>query len=545
MKTSPHLIRIQAIIACAVISAMTMAACAAPAAAPTATPPATTGPKYGGTLQLAYVQDITFLDPIRSTTIADLGLPYLYADTLVRWAGKNDEEPKIVPGLATSWDISPDGMTYTFHLRQGVKFQNLPPVNGREFTSDDVKFNVGRLIDPKTKSPYGPSAAAAIDRIETPDKYTAIYKLKRPEPALLMNIAAGTFGILAREVIERDGDADKTVIGTGPFMFEKYRVGVGVSFVRNPDYWDKGKPYLERVELTAMPDAGARLAAFRAGKIDRITDGVTNMQAIKGSVPGAQIVPGISLVGSCLEFNLQQTDKPWGDKKVRQALQYAIDYDGLIAAVLNGAGVRTDFLDMTFKDWGARQLPDLPKYDPAKARALLADAGYPNGFKTTLLQHTNRMDAWGGAAEPVAAQLKAVGVEAQIIPLGQADYIARLRTGQYEMATGALHCSRPEIDLNLTPMFQIGGSANRTGYKNPRVQELIDLQKKAVADVPLRQKYVKEIMSILADDQPVVPLFRQYDFHIAQPWVKGWNNAADPSVALAWYEVANVWLDKK
>jgi peptide/nickel transport system substrate-binding protein len=545
MKTFQHLAH--AFFACIIISALVLAACAAPAAAPTTTQPSAAGPKYGGTLHLVYVQDITFLDPLKSSTIADLGLPQLYADTVVRWAGKNDEEWKIVPGLATSWDVSPDGMTYTFHLRQGVKFQNLPPVNGREFISDDVKFNIERVIDPKTKSPLAPYMAA-IDHIETPDKYTAVFKLKIPEPALLINLAAGSSGILAREVVERDGDADKTVIGTGPFMFEKYKPGVGISFVKNPDYWEKGKPYLDRVELTAMTDPSARLAGFRAGQIDRLADGITNMQAIKSSVPGAVIVPGINLVGSCFQFNLRsnQADKPWANKKVRQALQYAIDYDGLIAAVLNGAGVRTDYLDMAmFKDWGARQLADLPKYDVAKAKAMLADAGYPNGFKTNILQHTNRLDAWGGAVEPLSAQLKAVGIEAVIIPAGQADYVSKLRSGQYELATGTLMCSRPDINVNLPPMYQTGGAYNRTGYSNIKVDELLAAQSKAAADTPTRQKYVKDILSIIDDDVPVIPLFRQSDFSITQPWVKGWDNAADPSVALSWYQVGSVWIDKK
>jgi peptide/nickel transport system substrate-binding protein len=231
---------------------------------------------------------------------------------------------------------------------------------------------------------------------------------------------------------------------------------------------------------------------------------------------------------------------------VRQALQYAIDYDGLIQAVLNGGGARTDYLSpKKFGDYGARQVVDLPKYDLSKAKAMLADAGYGSGFKATMLQHTDRLDAWGGAVEPLAAMFKKVGVDIQIAPLAQADYVSRTRSGDFELGSSVLVCTAPELDNNLSPMYKTKGTYNRAQYSDARVDELLGLEAKEYANTAQRQKYVKEIMQKLADDVPVIPLFYQFDSHITQSWTKGWDNAADPATSTAWQEIANVWLDKK
>jgi peptide/nickel transport system substrate-binding protein len=530
--------RVYVLLACIVVSVLVLTGCASPAVKQ----PATVGAKYGGTLHLAYVQDITFLDPAKSSTIADRAIPYLYANTLIKWVGKNDENPQVGPCLATSWDAAPDGLSYTFHLRQGVKWQNLPPVNGREFVAADVKWSFERVLDPKLNAPLA-AYYNAIDHVDTPDKYTVKVVMRTPDPYFLYAVCGGHIG--AHEVADQEGDLNKTVIGTGPFMIDKYTPGVGITFKRNPDYWDTGKPYLDRVECTSIVDPAARLAAFRSGQLDRVAEGKTNADLIKSSVAGAQIVPGINILGSCLVFSLDHKDQPWADVRVRKALQYAIDYDGLIQAVLNGSGSRTDYLAPSFKDWGARQIADLPQYDPAKAKSMLAEAGYPDGFKTTLLQHTNRLDAWGGAVEPLAAMLKKVGIDATIVPAAQADYVAKMREEKFDLATGVMICAAPDPDGSIVYMYVTKQGYNRSGYNNAKLNALVVDERKAAGNLSQRQQDFKQMLQMLADDVPVIPLYYQYDFSITQPWVKGWDNAADPATATAWYEVANVWLEKK
>jgi len=525
-----------------VIILLALVACAAPAAEPAATAPASTGPKYGGTLHLVYIMDLSSLDPIKSTSIIDRALPLLYGNGLVKQVGRNDEKIELAPNLATSWEISPDGLTYTFKLRQGVKWHNLPPVNGREFTSADVKYSLERMIDPKTKSPLA-AYVASIANIETPDKYTVVIKTRVIDPGLLWSLAGGV-GMVAREVIEQDGDASKTIIGTGPFIFEKYTAGVGFTFKKNPDYWDTGKPYIDKIELTFMPDAATRLAAFRAGQIDRLVEGRTNSDAIKNTVKDVQVIPGVQLSGSALIPSLKYPDKPWTNKKVRQALQYAIDYDGLISAVLNGQGSRTDFLSPTWVDYGARPIADLPQRDIAKAKAMLAEAGYPDGFKASIIQHTSRMDAWGGAVEPLAAMLKEVNVDLTIVPMQQAEFVSTHRAGDYELSTMVMTCNAPELDTNLTYMYRTGAPYNRAQYSNPELDKLLGLERKYFNNIPERQKVTKQIMDILHEDVPIIPLFYQYDNHLAQPWIKGWDNVADSATFCAWQQLPNVWIDK-
>ncbi len=540
--------KFQVLLALIIASILIITSCSSAAPAKPAVAPAVdAGPKYGGTLRVAYNMDINTLDSIMSTSIIDRALGYLYGDTLVRWSGKNDEAPKLVPHLAEKWEIAPDGMSYTFYLQKGVKFQNLPPVNGRECTAADFKYSLERIKDPKTKSPMAPYMAS-IASVEAPDKYTLKLVMKTPDPAMLTSLAGPNTSVLAREAIEQEGGAGnpKNIIGTGPFIIDKYTKGSGITFKRNPDYWIKGKPYLDSVECIYMPDPSARLAAFRAGQLDRVIEGKTSADLIKNSVPGANLVPGIALLGSGLVFNLGMKDKPWANVKVRQALQYAIDYDGLIQAVLDGAGARTDFLHPTaFADYGARPVAELPKKDLAKAKALLAEAGYPNGFKAAMVQHTTRMDAWGGAVEPLAAMLKEVGVDITIVPVGQADYVAKIRSGDFELMTSVVLATQPELDSNLSPMYKTKGAYNRAQFSNARVDELLALEAQNFTDTAQRQKYAKEIMQILAEQVPVIPLYYNYNTHITQPWVKGWDNAADPPQTFSWYQLANVWIDKK
>lgn len=540
MKLASYLSRLfKSIVFVAVLVALV--ACAAPTQ-PASPEPSAGGPKYGGTLRLAYIMDVSTLDPIKSTSLIDRALPLLYNDGLVKWVGRNDEEPKLAPCLATSWDISPDGLTYTFKLREGVRWQNIPPVNGREFTSADVKYGIERMMDPESKSPMA-LYLYSIKSIETPDKYTLILKTGSPDPGLLGSLASG-MGTVAHEVIEQDGDASKTIIGVGPFIFEKYTPHVGFTFRKNPDYWDKGKPYVDRVELTYMPDAASRVAAFRAGQIDRLVEGKTNLELIKSTVKDAQFIPGVQLTGSAFIPSLKYPDKPWANKKVRQALQYAIDYDGLINAVLNGQGSRTDYLSPSFVDYGARPVSELPQYDKEKAKAMLAEAGYPDGFKATFIQHTSRLDAWGGAVEPLTAMFKEVGVDCDIRPMQQTEFVSTHRSGDYEFSTMVVICAQPELDSNLTYMYMTGAPYNRARYSNPKVDELLQQQRVAFTNIPERQRITRQIMEILHEDVPIIPLYYQWDTHITQPWVKGWDNAADPNTGFAWQALSDVWIDK-
>jgi peptide/nickel transport system substrate-binding protein len=279
---------------------------------------------------------------------------------------------------------------------------------------------------------------------------------------------------------------------------------------------------------------------LRAGQVDR--DGIvdrTNADAIKRTNPNMVMNPGVDIRGTGLYFGIAKNPTPWGDARVRQAVKFAIDYDGLIASATDGAASRTDWLGPAYADWGVRAAADLPKQDIIKAKQLLKEAGYPDGFKTTLQgEPTNRN------LEPIAAMLKQAGIDARIQTMDKATAQSNLRTGNFEMGVAALTVESPDVDLNLYYMYRTGASHNYGQYSNPRVDELLDKQRIALAKTEERKQFVKEILSILDQEEPVVPLYLSYRYNVMQPWVKGWDNQADPTNQYAFHQIMNVWLDR-
>jgi peptide/nickel transport system substrate-binding protein len=529
------------------LAILLIGACAAPAASPKATPePAQTTPKSGGTLNLYVVMDVANMDPLVGATQPERAFSYLWGSRLVTWAGKDDEGLTLAPLMAKSIQVAPDGLSYTVNLKEGIRWQNIPPVNGREFTSEDVKYFFQHLLDPNFKTQYK-GYVAAVDHVETPDKYTAKIMMKEPSPAFLEGMAGGGFAFQAREVIEQYKDYSKVVVGTGPFIYvpEEAVPGSRYVFKKNPDYFEKGKPYVDRVQVTVLKDEAAVLAAFRGGQLDRIMVGKTTADNVLKTVTGVTAMPKVAMIGSGLCFGIKANPDTWGKAKLRQAVMYAIDAEGLIQACVSGAGQRLGFLAPFMAEWGATPADKLWKRDVAKSKQLLAEAGFPNGLKTTLLQDLGRMDAWGGLAEPVAAMLKDVGIDAEIKPMDKATYSAALRSGKYDIATVFASTERPgDVDNSLYNQYFSTATYNRSQYNNPRVDELITLQRKAFATPDVRKQYVKEILQIVENDTPIVPCFYSWNFNIVQPWVKGWDQAGDGAFDLDFLRVKEVWINK-
>jgi peptide/nickel transport system substrate-binding protein len=538
-----HMHKLFVAIVCIIALTVVLGACAAPAAKPPVTPP-TAGPKTGGILKIGMRTAPTSLDTFvtGNTGAAGYAVDKTFAQTPVRWTGINDPAAKVAPLLAKSWEISPDGLTYTFHLQEGIKFQNVPPVNGREITADDWVYHFNRIADPANKHPG--RTTMDMKSVVAVDKYTFTITTNQKSPGFLAYIANGPAVPWPKEVVEAEGGAAKNFVGTGAFILKTYEPNVKAVFTKNPDYWEKGKPYLDGVEAYFMLDASARLAAFRSGQVDVLPlEPKSNRDAIEKSVPGAQIQDGVGMVEAGLLLN--NTRKPFDNKQVRQAIQYAIDYDGIIKAAMDGGATRVGFLSPAFADYGAKQIADLPKRDIAKAKALLAQAGYPDGFKTTIMQNTGNMDYVGNAVEPMVAMLKEVGIEATIVQADATGFLSKWRAKDYDMAVQTLLTARPfDPDNSLRQQWPTKGGFNYIGYSNPKVDELVLAQQAAFPDKAARIPIIKQILAILEDEVPSVPLYVQTNYFIKQPWVKGWDNMADPQGNYSTQELPGVWIDK-
>lgn len=522
-------------------------ACAAPVTSPTATSTAPfSGPTYGGTLRIAIPLAPIAMDTVKAgTNNGSLGVYKTYNETLYKWSGRNNFDEKTAPWLATSYEISPDGYVWTFKLRQGVKWQNIPPVNGREFTADDVVYHWTRILDPKTRSPIRPTVSA-VTNVEAVDKYTVKFTCKEKIPGFLAYIIGPNAGVVPREVVEAEGGQERNWVGTGAFILKEYQEKVKAVFVKNPDYWDKGKPYLDSVEIYFIPDAAQRTAAFRAGQVDVLAlETKTIADQITKTTANTQITDACGILGSGIRFGVGQNPQLWGNKKLRQSFQYMIDYDGLIQAVLDGGGIRTGFLAPYMKEWGAKQVSELPKKNPAKAKQLLAEAGYANGLKTTILLDAANMNRWGGAVEPIVAMIKEFGIDATIQSMEAEAYTATARAGDFELATGVMLVERPlDPDNTLQQMWQTGSTFNYRTFENKKYDELIAAERAAFPDKTKRIPIIKDMLSMLEEEVPGVPLFISMQYVIQQPRVKGWVNCADPQNNFATHELPVVWLSK-
>src|SRR5262245_32483921 len=350
-------------------------------------------PKRSGILRVRSV-DPTHFDPHQTiSNRTHTTLSFIYS-RLVRHKVGGDVVPGafiLEPDLAERWEEL-DDTTYVFHLRQGVKWHNKPPVNGRELVAEDVKFTYDRfLTEPGNADRY---LLDAVDRVEVVDRYTVQFLLKEPYVWFLSVLAYPRgMWIVAPEVVQQFGDLKKpeTAIGTGPFLLERYEPNVKTIFKRNPDYYRDGQPYVDGVEWLVIPDESTGLAMYRTGQID-CGPGINwavrqpDLEALKKSHPHLIYQDFLSNTGGVI--NMRTDMPPFNDVRVRRAISHAIDRQALVEAVW-GRGAPSSAVARGLVEWslpieqlgaGARYY----EYDPKEAKRLLAEAGYPKGFKTQL-----------------------------------------------------------------------------------------------------------------------------------------------------------------
>ena len=445
-----------------------------------------------GVLKLAQTQDLVSLDPIATSDNPSIHAQLLIYDTLLR---PSTDATKLEPGLAESWTVSDDGLTYAFKLRQS-KFSDGTPV-----TAADVAFSLKRAgSDASSWKRF----FAGIDAIETPDERTVVLKLKSVFTPLLNNLALFSSAILPKKAFEAAPDKFfEKPVGSGPFTVAAWNKGQGLSLRKNAHYWQAGKPSLDGAEILVLPEGNSRVLKLQAGEIDAALEIPLNqMQSLGRS--GAVKTEVANVLRS--DFVLLNTKKkPFDDVRVRQALNYAVDKEGLVKALLYGAGkvANSPMPLMAYAD------PDLKPYahDVAKAKALLKEAGYPDGFKTSLLVHSGRPlhRQLGQALQSALAQ---VGVSAEIRLAEGGTHWSTTKAGDYEMAVS--YASSDTIDPDQMAGFLIvnpeRANAYHTEWKSERVNELY-LKERATKDGPERGAMFREMVRLAHEGAPSIFLF--------------------------------------
>lgn len=470
-------------------------------------------PKKGGTLVIAWEADPGVLVPGLSTggaTVRALVLMYdsLVHEDLTKPAGQVDSPP-ITPGLAERWTISPDGMTYTFALRRGVKFHD-----GTEVDAEAIKFNFDRALD--ERHPFFDATLRSINfslvgyrvikETRVVDRYTFQLVLTEPFPSLLRNLATRTTGIVSPTAMRRLGKDRFALapVGSGPFKFVEQERGVKAVLERNPDYWG-GAPLLDRVIIRPIVEAASRVAALMAGEVDVMVvippDSVHQLRFNRSIQVAFAGPPHIWF------WMLNCRATPTRDRRVRQALNYAVNREGLVKDILrNTATVARGPFPPGNPGYAKDNVAGYT-YDPARARRLLAEAGFPQGFEMKCFYPASGtgMMVPTPMNEYIQANLRDVGVRVSFDVLEFGAFIAKARLG-LDDETAALQTSWSSNDpWWLESMFHSDlhppkGNV-RTWYKNPEVDRLLDQARRELNETRRLQLY-RQAEKIIVDDAP-------------------------------------------
>lgn len=477
--------------------------------------PAVAGPlKRGGTMKAAMQVDATSLDPhLSSSYSSSLVIEQVYSGLI-----QFDANMNITPDLAESWTMSDDGLVYTFKIRKGVKFHN-----GREMTTDDVIYSLNRVKDPQGGSPRS-YLLTDVKSIETPDADTARITLTKPFAALLSHLDT-TMAIVPKEVVQQNGDLSKVMVGTGPFKFVEFVPNTHATLVRNDNYHEEGVPYLDGLIWMPIPDDPTRTANIKTATVD-FADQIPqkDIKSLQNE-RGIQLASGPSTLHDYLMLNC--TRKPFTDVRVRQAIATAIDRKVMTDTILFGYGTPLDGGIIPKWHWAYANLHIYPKPDIAKAKQLLADAGYPNGFPLTISAGSN-YSAQVQAAEMLKDQLKQIGIQVTPSPQEWGTYIDTVVTKKDFDAAIIGWIGAIDPDDWFYGRFHTGEQWNTSGYSNPEVDKLLE-QGRTTTDQAVRKPLYNQAEQIIVTESPFVFFYLYDQYEALRDSVKGYMHMANNS----------------
>jgi peptide/nickel transport system substrate-binding protein/oligopeptide transport system substrate-binding protein len=494
------------------VAAMALAA-AAPASAQ----------KQGGEIVITYQNDVATLDPAIGYDWQNWSMIKSLFDGLM------DYEPgtgTLRTDLAESYEISPDGLTFTFKIRPGVKFHN-----GRELTADDVKYSIERVLDPATQSP-GAGFFGSIKTITVVDPLTIKFDLNRPDATFLHVMAINFAHVVPKEAVDEFGaDFGKHPVGTGAYKLAEWTLGQRVVFERNPDYWREGVPYLDKITFEIGVEPTVALLRLQQGEVDVLGDGVPPAQFMQVKDDPQYkdwIVEGGQLHTGYVTMNVNTA--PFDNVNVRQAVNHAINKDRVVRIINNRAVPANQPLPPSMPGYDTSYQGYA--YDPEKAKALLAESGVALPITTEL--YAMNTDPNPRIAQAIQQDLAAVGINAELKSLAQANVIEAGGNGSAPMIWSggmAWIADFPDPSNFYGPILGCGGAVqggwNWSWYCNEDLDKqagdadaMVDPAKKAD-----REKLWGEIFVKIMGDAPWAPVFNEQRFTMHSPRMKG-----DPSL---------------
>ncbi len=513
--------RVRTLIGFLVLLSLVLAACVAPAPtqapstaeapaapeAPTEAAPApAAGPREGGTIIVGLQAEPTTLDSQQISDYNSHRAAYGIYDNLLRF---KDESTEVEPGLVESWEISDDGTVYTLFLRQGVKFHD-----GTDFNAEAVKFNLERQIDPNHpfhdtgEFPYAEFTWGTVDKIEVVDDYTVKITLKEPFAPFLNHLAMHPAAMASPAAIEKFGrDFSNNPVGTGPFKFVSWTPGVEVVLEKNPDHW-RSVPHVDRVIYRPIIEDQSRLTELEAGGVNFIVNIPPDDLGRLKEDTRFTVVEQPGMHTWWVAFN--QSKAPFNDTRVRQAMNYAVNKQAIVDNLLQGTGTLA-INPLPPVVWSYTD--DIQRYDynPEKAKELLAEAGYPDGFACSFWVP----ESGSGMQQPVAmgtaiqADLKAVGIDCEIQTFEWGTYLDKVivppEQAEYDLFEMSWIGDNGDPDNHLYILLSgeqwPPAGYNMGFYKNDKVDELLR-EARTTLDRARRTELYQEAQKLIAQDPP-------------------------------------------
>jgi peptide/nickel transport system substrate-binding protein len=486
--------------------------------------------KPGGTLNVMLREDLPQGFAIHETATISTVFPAApcFSNLVTFDSAKAVESLETIVGeLAEKWSWQDNYRNLVFFLRKGVKWHD-----GQPFTSKDVKFTfdmVRGAPDAQGKLRLNPRKDwyANVEAVEAPDPHTVVFRLKRPQPSLLLMLASGYSPVYAAHV--NPADYRSKCVGTGPFKLKEWKKGESVEYVKNPDYFVKDRPYLDGLKYIVIVERGTRTAALQSGQLDVAMPGETTKAAaeqMKKAVP--QLV--VSTVATSVTDNIIMNAKkpPFDNPKVRLAVSYAIDRRALIQAVHQGAGVLgAAMMPRPYGVWGLaeRDLNALPGYGKSaemkeRARKLLAEAGYGPGKPLRIEMATRAIAIYVDMASFVINELKQVGIEATLKQVETAQWHPMATRGDYQIGANLTGLGVDDPDANFFENYACGSPRNYSFYCSEQVMKLFEEQSVEL-DPRKRLAQVVAIQKKLEEDAARPILDMRLDYFTHWPHVKG------------------------
>ncbi|TCS83077.1 ABC transporter substrate-binding protein [Tepidibacillus fermentans] len=477
--------------------------------------------------------DSVSLDPANVTDGESLNVTQNIFDTLVAYKEGNTE---IEPALAEKWETSADGLTWTFHLRQGVKFHD-----GTDFNADAVVFNFNRWMDKKNPyhkgdfpyygymfGGYKGDKGHVIKNVVAKDPYTVEIQLNVPQGPFLNNLAMPAFAIASPEAIKKYGEKfGENPVGTGPFVFKQWIRNDKIILDKNPNYWLKGYPLLSQLIFKSIPDNQARFTALQSGDIDMM-DGVNpDDVTLAKKNPALQVWLRPSMNVGYLAFNTQKP--PFNNVKVRQALNMAVNKQALIDAFYNGlAEPAKNPIPPSL--WGYNDAIQDYSYNIEEAKKLLTEAGYPNGFTTDLwYMPVPRPYIPQGKkiAEAIQTEFEKIGVKTNLVTEEWATYLDKTGKGEHTMALFGWTGDNGDPDNFLYVLLdkdnaKAPDAGNISFYKNDKLHEIL-IKAQRSSDQNERTELYKQAQEIIHNDAPWIPLVHSTPPLVGKKNIVGFN----------------------